>query len=115
MSLQNNSFTSLSRTSTGIQNYTTTLILQTPRHSRNDISPLPLYKFQGVGFSLAKSLKSVKGLGISLKLPITENFPVYAAAHFLPRVGLSIGFNYFPFDYKLSFSSTLPVQTASYG
>lgn len=113
MSLQSNTFSP--PISTNIQNYTTALILQSPRHNHNDTVILPIYKFQGIGFSIAKSLKSYKSFGVSLKLPLTENFPVYAAAHFLPRLGLSFGFNYFPFEYKVSLSSTLPVLTTSYG
>ena len=114
MSLQSNTFSS--PISSNIQNYTTTLILQSPRRNHNDtFKPPGVYKFQGVGFSIAKSLKSYQGFGVSLKLPVTENFPVYAAAHFLPRLGLSLGFNYFPFEYKVSVSSTLPVLTTSYG
>ena len=85
------------------------------RANYSSIQPLTAYKFKGVGFSFAKSLKSTKSFGLSLKLPITANFPTYDSSRYLPRLGSSFGLNCFPFDYKFSLSMSMPLLTTTYG
>ena len=52
--------------------------------------PVSNFKFKGFGFSFAKSLKSTDSFGISLKVPVTANFPKYDSQRYLPRLGIYI-------------------------
>lgn len=77
--------------------------------------PSKLFKkfvFKGLALHFAKNPLDLKGCAFGVKIPITQNFPVYDSLIFLPRVNAMVGVNY-PLSYRVALSISVPLQVLS--
>jgi hypothetical protein len=77
--------------------------------------PSKLFKkfvFKGLALHFAKNPMDLKGCAFGVKIPITQNFPVYDSLIFLPRVNAMVGVNY-PLSYRVALSVSVPLQVLS--
>lgn len=77
--------------------------------------PSKLFKkfvFKGLALHFAKNPMDLKGCAFGVKIPITQNFPVYDSLIFLPRVNAMVGVNY-PLSYRVALSISVPLQVLS--
>lgn len=77
--------------------------------------PSKLFKkfvFKGLALHFAKNPMDLKSCAFGVKIPITQNFPVYDSLIFLPRVNAMVGVNY-PLSYRVALSISVPLQVLS--
>lgn len=68
------------------------------------------YSFQGIAFSVSKSMFVWNMVSFYVRIPITSNFPVYDSVLQLPKMSIVFGFSY-PFALRFSASASVPLQT----
>lgn len=71
------------------------------------------FAFKGFGVHFSKSAFDWHGVAFGVKIPITQNFPVYDSLIFLPRVNALVAVNY-PFSFRISFSISVPMQVLTF-
>lgn len=72
------------------------------------------FAFKGFGLTATKSFLNLHGCSVGILIPITSNFPLYDRIVYLPKLGSILSVSY-PWNLRLSFSLSLPVQVVWYG